>query len=223
MNRLLKIQIFFWLCFINFSLSSQNTYNCFNPLFENDLSNAEYNKDVWSFKDGILTASADEVIWTISEYEEFILDVEFKNDVNTNSGIIIYCQDKNNWIPTAIEIQLADDHHEFWQSLPENVRCGSIFGHKGANEQLVVYKPGHWNRIIVTANNQKIDIVLNGKHILNANLADWNSGTMNPDGTEIPDWLPMPYADLKTKGFIGFQGKHGESNIWFKNMKIKKI
>lgn len=213
-----------WLYVINPSLIvAQNSDNTYKQLFNNDLSNADYNNEVWSFNDGILTATADEVIWTDMKYENFILDVEFMNDVNSNSGIIIYCPNKDNWIPTSIEIQIADDHHEFWQSLPENVRCGSIFGHKGANEQLVVNKPGLWNRIIIKAKGQQIDIILNEKHILSANLAHWTSGTKNPDGTDIPEWLPKPYADLKTKGFIGFQGKHGESDIWFRNIRIKKM
>lgn len=222
-RELAKVQKLILLCLAFALLACQSTYRGFRPLFKNDLSNADYNKEVWSYTDGILTAAADDVIWTQNEYENFILDVEFKNDVNTNSGIIIYCPDKSNWIPTSIEIQIADDHHEFWQSLPENLRCGTIFGHKEANEQLVVYKPGFWNRIIITAKGQQIDVILNGKHIVNANLADWTSGTKNPDGTDIPEWLPMPYADIQTKGFIGLQGKHGTSNIWFKNVKIKKL
>lgn len=217
------MQTLICLCLLFTSMSFQNSNEGFKPLFENDLSNADFNKEVWSYTDGILTATADEVIWTLNEYENFILDIEFKNDVNTNSGVIIYCPDKANWVPTSIEIQIADDHHEFWQSLPENVRCGSIFGHKGANEQLIVYKPGLWNRVIITAKGQKIDVELNGKHIVSANLADWTSGIKNPDGTDIPEWLPKPYADLQTKGFIGFQGKHGKSSIWFRNIRIKQL
>lgn len=220
---MMKKIILFYFCLLFASTTCTNSTKGFEPLFEDDLSNADFNKEVWSYSDGILTATADEAIWTVNEFENFILDIEFKNDINTNSGVIIYCPDKTNWIPTSIEIQIADDHHEFWQSLPENVRCGSIFGHMGANEQLVVYKPGLWNRAIITAKGQKIDVELNGKHIVSANLADWTSGTKNPDGTNIPEWLPIPYADLQTKGFIGFQGKHGDSNIWFRNIKIKQL
>ena len=68
-----------------------------------------------------------------------------------------------------------------------------------------------------------IDIELNGKHIVSADLAEWTSGKINPDGTPIPEWLPTPYANLPTKGFIGLQGKHGASNIWFRNIKIKQL
>ena len=84
-------------------------------------------------------------------------------------------------------------------------------------------KPGEWNRMIITAKGQQIDIELNGKHIVSANLADWTSGTTNPDGTEIPEWLPIPYANMPTKGYIGLQGKHGESNIWFRNIQLKQL
>lgn len=195
----------------------------YRPLFDKDLSNADYDSSVWTFKNGILTATADQSIWTKVQYENFILDLEFKTDVNTNSGVVIYCTDKGNWIPSSIEIQIADDHHPEWQSYPEYWRCGSIYGHKGANEQLVVKKPGEWNRMIVTAKGQQIDIELNGKHIVSANLADWTSGTTNPDGTEIPEWLPIPYANMPTKGYIGLQGKHGESNIWFRNIQLKQL
>lgn len=213
----------FMMCSLFLLFSCQNKGNEFEPLFNKDLSNADYNSEVWSFEDGILTASEDKEIWSKVKYENFILDLEFKNDVNTNSGVIIYCPDKNNWIPTSIEIQIADDYHEMWQSLPENVRCGSIFGHKGANEQFVVNKPGLWNRMIITANGQQIDVELNGKHIVSENLADWKSGTVNPDGSNIPEWLPKPYAEVDTKGYIGLQGKHGDSNIWFRNIKIKQL
>ncbi|OJV34269.1 MAG: glycosyl hydrolase [Bacteroidia bacterium 43-41] len=219
----MKQYLLFMIISINIIFNSCNTNNGYNALFKDDLSNADYNTDIWTYKDGVLTASADEAIWTINEYENFILDLEFKNDVNTNSGVIIYCPDKENWVPSSIEIQIADDHHEFWQSLPENARCGSIYGHKGANEQLVVKKPGLWNHMVITAKGQQITIELNGKKIVNANLSDWTSGTKNPDGTDIPEWLPKPYAELQTKGYIGFQGKHGKSDIWFKNIKIKQI
>lgn len=74
-------------------------------------------------KNGILTATADQSIWTKVQYENFILDLEFKTDVNTNSGVVIYCTDKGNWIPSSIEIQIADDHHPEWQSYPEYWRC----------------------------------------------------------------------------------------------------
>ncbi len=49
-----------------------------SDLFAPDLSNAIYPKGVWTFEDGVLTASEDQCIWTKKDYDNFILDLEFK-------------------------------------------------------------------------------------------------------------------------------------------------
>ena len=41
--------------------------------------------------------------------------------------------------------------------------------------------------------------------------------------SEIPSWLPTPFAELPTKGYIGLQGKHGDANIFFRNVRIAGI
>ena len=80
------------------------------PLFAADLSNAEYDRSVWSVdKDGVLSASADKAIWTTKEYENFELTLEFKNDPCTNSGVFIYCSDRKNLTHYSVEVQIADD------------------------------------------------------------------------------------------------------------------
>jgi hypothetical protein len=54
-------------------------------LFEKDLSDATFPKGVWSFTDGVLTATEDQCIWTKKQYENFVIDLEFKNAKGTNS------------------------------------------------------------------------------------------------------------------------------------------
>jgi len=54
-------------------------------------------------------------------------------------------------------------------------------------------------------------------------MTQWTSGTINPDGSDIPSWLPTPFSELPTKGYIGLQGKHGEANIYFRNVKIAEL
>ena len=51
----------------------------------------------------------------------------------------------------------------------------------------------------------------------------WTSARKNPDGSKIPKWLSTPFAELPTKGRIGFQGKHGGVPIHFRNIKIKPL
>jgi hypothetical protein len=46
-----------------------------------DLSNVINTKNVWSFKEGVLTATEDQALWTNKEYENFAVDLEFKNEI----------------------------------------------------------------------------------------------------------------------------------------------
>lgn len=204
-----------------FSQSSEKG-GAWKPLFGTNLAEADYNPAVWSETDGVLSAVKDESIWTKTEYENFELDLDFKNDVNTNSGVVVYCTDKKDWIPNSVEIQIADDHGK-WGDGKLYEQCGAIYGHLGANQQKVVRKPGEWNHMRVKCKGQRITVILNGKKVTEMDMSLWTSGTKNPDGSDIPSWLPKPFAELPTKGFIGLQGKHGDALIWFKNVKIREI
>src|ERR1700691_5051360 len=46
------------------------------PLFAKSLSNAIFPDRVWSVADGVLTATKDESIWSVKEYDDFILDLD---------------------------------------------------------------------------------------------------------------------------------------------------
>ncbi|MEN8202764.1 MAG: DUF1080 domain-containing protein [Bacteroidota bacterium] len=193
-----------------------------SPLFGEDYSQAIYEDGSWEVKDDLLVALEDKVVWAPGEYENFRLELEFKNEAGTNSGIIVYCTDTADWIPNSVEIQIADDHSEKWGTARLDYQCGAIFGHLPAGEQKVVNEPGEWNKLKISCKGQLIEVVLNGQMVTSMDMAEWTSGTTNPDGSEIPEWLPKPFAELPTKGSIGFQGKHGDSSITFKNVRISK-
>ena len=192
-------------------------------LFNADLGNTIKPEGVWSVEDGVLTATEDQAIWTEKDYDNFILDLEFKNAEGTNSGVIVYCSDISDWIPNAVEIQIADDYAEKWATSPKSWQCGAIFGHLPASEQKVVKEPGEWNHMTVYCTDQQIDVVLNGKHVTSMDMSKWTSAKTNPDGSEVPAWLSKPKAELPTEGKIGFQGKHAGAPIYFRNMKIKEV
>ena len=177
--------------------------NKWKPLFGKNLENANYNPEVWSETDGV--------------------DLDFKTDVGTNSGVVVYCTDTKDWIPNSVEIQIADDHCEKWGNGKPYEKCGAIYGHLGAVQDKVVKKPGEWNHMRIKCAGQHIMVILNGKKVTEMDMSKWTSGTKNPDGSDIPSWLPKPFAELPTKGFIGLQGKHGDSLIWFRNIKIRSL
>jgi hypothetical protein len=191
-------------------------------LFSLDLSNAIFDDGVWTFTDGILTANEDRAIWSNKSYNNFILDLEFKTEEGTNSGVIVYCSNRDNWIPNSVEIQIADDFAEKWAKSPKSWQCGAIFGHLPATKSMVK-KPGEWNRFTITCKDKMIWVMLNGEMVTEMDMSLWTSAEKNPDGSEIPPWLSTPFAELPTQGHIGFQGKHADARIYFRKIKMREL
>ncbi|MEO6759707.1 MAG: DUF1080 domain-containing protein [Saprospiraceae bacterium] len=193
----------------------------YTPLFDENLYNAIYPKGVWSVTDGELTATEDECIWTIKEYDNFVLDLEFKTAEGTNSWVIVHCTDTDNWIPNSVEIQIADDYSEEWSKAPATWQCGAIFGHLAAIRSAVKH-PGEWNHYTITCQDREIWVLLNGELVNHMDMNRWLSATRNPDGSPIPPWLSKPFATLPLHGHIGLQGKHAGAPIWFRNVRIRE-
>jgi hypothetical protein len=191
-------------------------------LFKTDLSNAIFPKGVWTVTDGVFTASKDEALWSQKAYDDFILDLEFKNAEGTNSGVIVHASDLKEWIPHSVEIQIADDYSEKWNKASPTWQCAAIFGHQAATKR-TVKQAGEWNHYTITCVGKKIWVVLNGDLVNVCDMSLYTSVKTNPDGSEIPEWLSNPMASLPLQGHIGFQGKHAGAPIYFRNIKIKEL
>ncbi len=192
------------------------------PLFKDDLSNAIKPEGVWTAEDGVFTASEDQAMWSDRDYDNFILDLEFKMGEGANSGVAVYCSNMDDWIPNSLEIQVQDDFADKWKDGPENWRCGGVFGHLAPTKQ--AGKPaGEWNRYTITCKDSQVDVILNGEHVASMDMTKYTSAKKNPDGSDVPAWLSKPAAELPTKGRIGFQGKHAGAPIWFRNIKVKEL
>ncbi len=203
-------------------LTTHPDSSAWEPLFRADLSGALYPKGIWFIEDGLLTASEDKCIWTETQYENFVLDLEFKMGDAANSGVIVYCSDREKWIPNAVEIQILDDAAPKWASVAPTWKCGALFGHS-VPKKSAVKKAGEWNRMTIACKGELIYVLLNGELVTEANLKDWTSAKKNPDGSDIPPWCSRPFAELATKGYIGLQGKHGGAPIYFRNVRIKSL
>lgn len=233
MNKIFKsvLMTLIGLCILNSSLQAKDNSKDkkvhpnsekWENLFRDDLSNATFPKGIWTCENGIFTASEDQAIWSAKEYENFKLDLEFKTANGTNSGVIVYCSNQENWIPNSVEIQIADDFAKQWAESPKTWQCGAIFGHLAPTKSLVK-KPGEWNRYTITCKGKMITVALNGEIVNHMNMDLWTNAKTNPDGSEIPSWLSTPFNQLKTKGYIGLQGKHAGAPIWFRNVKIREL
>lgn len=228
--KLISIACIISYCFTSTNLFAQDTAwlhpNTNNAgwvnLFNKDLSNAIFPKNIWTISDGVITASKDEAIWSKKAYDDFVLDLDFKNADGTNSGVIVHASDIKEWIPHSIEIQIADDYSDEWSKAPPSWQCAAIFGHQAASKR-TVKKPGEWNHYTITCKGKKIWIVLNGELVNDFDMNAYTSAATNPDGTKVPDWLSNPPSTLPLHGYIGFQGKHAGAPIYFRNIKIKEL
>jgi hypothetical protein len=191
-------------------------------LFNPDLSNAVFPKGVWTVSDGVITASKDEALWSQGSYDNFVLDLDFKNADGTNSGVLVHASNIEEWIPHSVEIQIADDYSEEWSKAPASWQCAAIFGHQSATRH-IVKKPGEWNHYTITCIGRKIWVVLNGELVNTCDMSLYTSAKNNPDGTKIPDWLSNPMATLPLHGHVGFQGKHAGAPIYFRNIRIREL
>ncbi len=193
-----------------------------SDLFYEDLSNALYQKEGWSFVNGILIPSEDTEIWTTISYDNFILDLELNLDSGTNSGVVVYCSHIDDWIPNSVEIQIADDSFRNEATTPGKDWCGAIYGHMAPVKKMV-REPGKWNRITITCRDHMVWVLLNGVEVIELDMHNYTSGITNPDGSEIPYWLNKPLNELPTSGHIGFQGLHGRVPVRFRNIKVLEL
>ena len=191
-------------------------------LFKPDLSDAIYPAGIWMIVDSELTPSEDQCIWTKGQYDNFVLDLEFRMGEAANSGVIVYCSDLKDWVPNSVEIQILDDYAEKWKDVGAIEKCGGLYGHLAPGAQ-AVKKAGEWNRMTVTCRGPLIEVLLNGEVVVQADIKKWTSAKTNPDGSEIPEWLSRPMAELQTKGHIGLQGRHHGAPIFFRHIKIKAL
>ncbi len=206
-------------CIANFNkFAAELSHAEIKDLFNKDLSNAIYKPGSWVFDaDGILTAKGGEGhdldCWTKDRYGNFILDLEFKVAPSTNSGVFLRTGSIQNWINTAMEVQI----HESTDGTLHG-QCGAIYDCLSPSKN-ALKKTGEWNHYVITCLDNKIYVELNGESIIDMDLNLWKEAHKNPDGS--PNKFTTAYKDMPREGNIGFQ-YHG-TPIWYKNLKIKPL
>ncbi len=184
----------------------------------------------WQVEDSILflDASRDEDgkrlfeggdIVTTAEFEDFHLKLEWKISENGNSGIMFYVQEDTAKYPypwsTGPEMQILDnDGHADGQI--ESHRTGDLYDLVKSSSEPV--RPvGEWNEVDIISQDSTLTFKLNGVTIVETSLWDesWQQLIADSKFKDMPD-----FGTFKS-GKISLQD-HGD-NVWFRNIKIKRL
>ena len=171
----------------------------------------------WTVDDGAIlcTVKGGGYLYTLEQYENFVLSVDFKIDTGVNSGIFFRWSDLNDAVHTGIEIQILDT---YGRENPGKHDCGAIYELVAPSKQTC--KPaGEWNTNVIACNENLITVELNGEKIAEMDVDQWTTPGMNPDGTK--NKFKYAWKDMPRKGHIGLQDHGGK--VWFRKIKLKPL
>lgn len=158
-------------------------------------------------------------ITTDKEYENFHLKLEWKAAPGTNSGIIFLVHEdtarfKATYV-TGPEMQIIDNERHADAKIKKH-RAGDLYDLKSCSTE--VAKPvGEWNLAEIKLLNGKLDLYLNGTHVVSTTMWDENWNALVAD-SKFKTW--KDFARYR-KGKIALQD-HGDP-VWFRNIRIKEL
>jgi hypothetical protein len=200
------------------------------PLFDGKTTKGwhSYGKTVtgeaWKVENGVLHlapskgVNAGDLI-TDESFDDFDLKLEWKISQNGNSGILFFIQDnptkyKQIWY-TGPEMQILDNEGHS-DGLIRKHRAGNLYdlieGTEGIEKAV-----GEWNQVEIINNQGNLSLILNGTTVVSTIVGNDNWKTLIA-GSKFKD---MPDFAKVTSGHIGLQD-HG-NEVWFKNIKIRKL
>jgi hypothetical protein len=187
---------------------------------------------VWSAADGTLYCKGvknDEaepgqkgLIMYVEQFSNFHLKADWKISEGGNSGIFYLGAEEGypSIVNTAPELQVLDNerHPDAKAGKNGNRKAGALYDLIPADPQNA-NPAGEWNSVEVIVKDGHVKHIMNGEEVLSFQLwtDEWKelvSGSKFPKIRE--DWYDVP-----RKGYIGLQD-HGD-DVWFKNLKIKKL
>ncbi len=199
--------------YFNLVTSALDASSFIEPTEQDFAANTIQEEGGWAFKDGVLEAKGKGDVWSRQKFGDFVFDLEFKCAENTNSGVFLRCASIEDWLNTAIEVQIAQPK----QGKPAE-DCGGIFDVLAPAKDMVK-KVGEWNHYTILAKGSQIVVVLNGTQVVNMDLDKWTEAGKNPDGSK--NKFKYAYKDMARVGHLGLQ-YHG-APISFRNLKVKPL
>ena len=133
----------------------------------------------------------------------------------TPSNYVCRTANIKNWLHTGIEVQIYDSHA---CEKPGKHDCRAVYDvqQPGGND---VKPAGQWNRLTITAKGSIVNIVMNGRQIIDMDLDNRPEAHKNFDGTK--NKFNIAYKDMAREGVFGFQD-HGKP-ARYHNIKVKRL
>ena len=115
---------------------------------------------------------------------------------NGNSGVFVRSSSQRSYIQT----QIRDSHGK--EEPLDNSDCGAVVGVAAPSKNMS--KPaGQWNRMIITCQQDRMQVELNGEEVINLDLTESQK------------------TRTVRSGRIGFENKN--SPVAFRNVRIKEL
>lgn len=183
----------------------------------------------WKITDGVLwldtsTKTNGKVkgggsIVTDEAFDNFDLKLEWKIAPGGNSGILFYVHEDTvkyeESYHTGPEMQVLDNEgHADGQH--KKHRAGDLYDLIACSKE-TVKSVGEWNLAEIKCVNGKLDLYLNGEHVVSTTLWDDNWKKMI-DGSKFKGW--EGFAAYK-KGGISLQDH--DNTVFYRNIRVKKL
>lgn len=141
-------------------------------------------------------------LWLKDDYEDFVIDFEYKHTKGGNSGLYFRIYDESDATAHGFEVQILDCFGK--EELGPHDLGGVI---QTAGPLTNASKaPGEWNRMVVTLKDGKLTVEINGRKV--------------QDQLDLAAAKPKD-KKLAAKGKIAIQD-HGQP-FWVRNIKAKHL
>jgi HEAT repeat protein len=164
----------------------------------------------WHVDEDILFTQGKGGGWLATSFEfgDFVLDLEFRVPEGGNSGVFLRAPLQGNPAYQGLEIQVLDDYAEKYAQLKPWQYTGSIYATVAPRSRQSKFA-GEWQRMRISCQGSVVDVWLNGKEIVHADLLDY--------GHLLPD-----HPGLKRRsGHIGLQN-HG-TRVDYRNIFLRPL
>jgi hypothetical protein len=133
----------------------------------------------WEVIDGALSPCGDPAGYLTSKasYKDFVLTVDFKTGVDSNSGVFV----------RGYEVQI-------WRKQPQGYNTGSIVG-TAKTDGVFDFRPDVWNHYEITADGDHLIVVLNGTKTLDVHDSKFPEGRFRLQYQKYP----IEFKNIKLK------------------------